>query len=61
MARRAIRTCPNCGTTVSQFAAGCAVCGTTLPPYETRHRVTVFDDLKAWVGRALKRKPRPPR
>ena len=27
---RAITSCPNCGATVSQFAAGCAICGEDL-------------------------------
>jgi hypothetical protein len=27
---RAISKCPECGSTVSQFAAGCAVCGADL-------------------------------
>lgn len=27
---RTITECPNCGTTVTQFAAGCAVCGFDL-------------------------------
>ena len=27
---RAINKCPNCGATVSQFAAGCAICGEDL-------------------------------
>jgi hypothetical protein len=27
---RSISKCPNCGTTVSQFAAGCAICGENL-------------------------------
>jgi hypothetical protein len=27
---RAIAKCPNCGSTVSQFAAGCAICGENL-------------------------------
>jgi hypothetical protein len=27
---RAINKCPNCGSTVSQFAAGCAICGEDL-------------------------------
>ena len=27
---RAITRCPNCGSTVSQFAAGCAICGENL-------------------------------
>jgi hypothetical protein len=27
---RAITKCPNCGSTVSQFAAGCAICGFDL-------------------------------
>jgi hypothetical protein len=27
---RAITKCPNCGSTVSQFAAGCAICGENL-------------------------------
>jgi hypothetical protein len=27
---RAINKCPNCGTNVSQFAAGCAICGEDL-------------------------------
>lgn len=27
---RAITRCPNCGQTVTPFAAGCAVCGTDL-------------------------------
>src|SRR6476659_7530124 len=26
----AITNCPNCGSTVTQFAAGCAICGTDL-------------------------------
>ena len=27
---KAITNCPNCGATVSQFAAGCAICGEDL-------------------------------
>jgi hypothetical protein len=27
---RAVTKCPNCGSTVSQFAAGCAICGENL-------------------------------
>jgi hypothetical protein len=27
---RAINKCPNCGSSVSQFAAGCAICGEDL-------------------------------
>jgi hypothetical protein len=27
---RAITKCPNCGSSVSQFAAGCAICGENL-------------------------------
>ena len=27
---RAITNCPNCGSSVSQFAAGCAICGENL-------------------------------
>jgi hypothetical protein len=27
---RAVTKCPNCGSTVSQFAAGCAICGANL-------------------------------
>jgi hypothetical protein len=27
---RAVNKCPQCGSTVSQFAAGCAICGTDL-------------------------------
>jgi hypothetical protein len=27
---RTITKCPNCGSTVSQFAAGCAICGENL-------------------------------
>jgi hypothetical protein len=27
---RAINKCPDCGSTVSQFAAGCAICGADL-------------------------------
>jgi hypothetical protein len=27
---RTINKCPNCGSTVSQFAAGCAICGENL-------------------------------
>jgi hypothetical protein len=27
---RAITECPNCGSSVSQFAAGCAICGENL-------------------------------
>jgi hypothetical protein len=27
---RAVTRCPNCGTSVSQFAAGCAICGEDL-------------------------------
>jgi endogenous inhibitor of DNA gyrase (YacG/DUF329 family) len=26
----AITKCPNCGSTVSQFAAGCTICGKDL-------------------------------
>ena len=29
---RSPHRCPNCGEPVSQFAAGCALCGTELDP-----------------------------
>jgi hypothetical protein len=32
---RSFSRCPNCGEPVSQFAAGCAVCGTDLEAYRT--------------------------
>jgi hypothetical protein len=53
--RRAVNSCPECGATVSYYAAGCAVCGAVLPPYEERHRVTPFDDLRVAVVRAFRR------
>ena len=38
MSGRAITRCPRCGSTVSPFAAGCAVCGTDLDAARARHR-----------------------
>ena len=33
---RAVTRCPNCGTSVSQFAAGCAICGEDLVAARSR-------------------------
>lgn len=38
MRARAITRCPRCRTTVSPFAAGCAVCGTDLDAARARRR-----------------------
>jgi hypothetical protein len=43
---RAISKCPRCGTRVSPFAAGCAICGA---------------DLEAARAAAARRRPAPPR
>jgi hypothetical protein len=32
---RSFSRCPNCGEPVSQFAAGCAICGADLEAYRT--------------------------
>jgi hypothetical protein len=34
---RGITKCPNCGSSVSQFAAGCAICGENLIAARQRH------------------------
>jgi hypothetical protein len=50
---RAITKCPNCGSTVSQFAAGCAICGENLTAarQEIERRRETRPSLKApgWV------------
>src|SRR4051812_3070650 len=33
---RAVTKCPNCGSSVSQFAAGCAICGENLTAARVR-------------------------
>ena len=47
--------CPKCGSRVSPFAAGCAICGADLPPYAERHRKSLAEQARAKV-RALRAK-----
>ena len=52
---RTINKCPNCGSTVSQFAAGCAICGEDLVAARRRleQRREALPSLSApgWLGR----------
>ncbi|HWC86883.1 MAG TPA: hypothetical protein VG388_10110 [Solirubrobacteraceae bacterium] len=48
---RAITRCPNCGQTVTPFAAGCAVCGTDLEAARARRAKRRIDLPRApWYG-----------
>ena len=43
--------CPNCGETVSMFAAGCAICGAELDPFRGQRR-PLTDSLRlVWASR----------
>ena len=46
---RAVTQCPNCGSRVSQFAAGCAICGENLTAarQELEHRREARPSLQA--------------
>ena len=50
---RAITKCPNCGSSVSQFAAGCAICGENLTAarleLERRREARPSLTAPAWV------------
>jgi hypothetical protein len=50
---RAINKCPNCGSTVTQFAAGCAICGADLvgarQARERRRRAMPSLEAPAWL------------
>ena len=45
--------CPQCGEPVSQFAAGCAVCGTDLEAHRERHAARRVHVASVSVGRRL--------
>jgi hypothetical protein len=51
----AVNKCPNCGSTVSQFAAGCAICGEDLvaarQQLERRREALPSLTAPAWVPR----------
>jgi hypothetical protein len=49
--RRSSSRCPNCGEPVSQFAAGCAICGTDLEAYRTQlaERRASAPSLPGWA------------
>ena len=49
--RRSYSRCPNCGEPVSQFAAGCAICGADLEAYRTQlaERRASAPSLPAWA------------
>ena len=48
---RAINKCPDCGSTVSQFAAGCAICGADLVAARQarERRRQVMPTAPSWV------------
>ena len=48
---RSFSRCPNCGEPVSQFAAGCAVCGADLEAYrkELAQRRASVPQLPTWA------------
>ena len=52
-------SCPQCGATVSQFAAGCASCGADLERRRATARpgmpLTTQLDASTWVGKDLGR------
>ena len=49
---RSFSRCPNCGEPVSQFAAGCAICGADLEAYRTQlaERRASVPRLPAWAS-----------
>jgi hypothetical protein len=51
---RGINKCPNCGATVSQFAAGCAICGEDLTAArqrrEQRREALPSVELPGWLS-----------
>lgn len=51
---RAVTHCPNCGTSVSQFAAGCAICGENLVAArqrkEARREALPEINLPGWLS-----------
>jgi hypothetical protein len=44
---RAVTKCPNCGSSVSQFAAGCAICGENLTA--ARVRLARRREARPWL------------
>ncbi len=51
--------CPTCGEPVSQFAAGCAICGTDLEKARAEHRAQPTARVEE-VGRRLRPSPSSP-
>ncbi len=43
---RRANTCPRCGATVSQFAAGCAICGADLGVVRRRQRPRITEAFR---------------
>ena len=43
---RSPHRCPNCGERVSQFAAGCALCGSELDPHRAQGPHTLIEYLR---------------
>jgi hypothetical protein len=48
---RGPNVCPRCGSRVSPFAAGCAICSADLPPYEERRRKGLGERVRTAVRR----------
>jgi len=46
---RSPHRCPNCGERVSQFAAGCALCGTELNPQRAQGPRTITERIRSAV------------
>lgn len=49
------QTCPECGTRVSAYAAGCAVCGADLESYARQRRLAAEAGVVEGPGRRVPR------
>jgi hypothetical protein len=50
---RAITKCPNCGSTVGQFAAGCAICGENLTAARERRQERPSLEAPSWLPQVM--------
>ena len=51
---RGVSKCPQCGTNVSQFAAGCAICGADLVAARASRGETIVDRLSRFEPEFLR-------
>jgi hypothetical protein len=45
-----LNKCPNCGATVSQFAAGCAICGEDMVAARRRREALPSIEMPGWLS-----------